>query len=359
MSLFQTTYFAGQHTNRSGPARRCGFTLIELLIVIAIIGVLATLSVAMLSGAANDAKISATQARISQIQALLKLHMEDYEVRKLPISRRVLDEYIAARSIPPEFRVPFVRNLRRQILLDMINAEMPRAVRSQRGGTGIPVDGGGNLQLAYQHNQNGRLGTFPSECNCGEGQSFENFLRTKYQAPVSGLGYLHQYLPQVKPAGVNRWGRMAGIWGQDPDDGGNLVEGDARSTAAEYLYEILKSIDVDGISAIETLGANAVGDFDGDGYREIVDAWGEPMVFDIEQPAYVGPDPATGLFAPYDPDAPADPGDPININGFVPLDPRMPARLDEVRFVVGSFRVPETLPLVEQAALGLVQVTVP
>ena len=74
---------------------RRAFTLIELLIVIAIIGVLTAMSLTLLAGASNDAKISATQSRMSQITAILQLQMEDYEVRRLPITNRVLSASVS------------------------------------------------------------------------------------------------------------------------------------------------------------------------------------------------------------------------------------------------------------------------
>ncbi len=50
------------------PCNRRGFTLVELIVVIAIIGVLATILVTKLAGKTDQAKIAAAKAQLSQIE---------------------------------------------------------------------------------------------------------------------------------------------------------------------------------------------------------------------------------------------------------------------------------------------------
>ena len=45
----------------------------------------------------------------------------------------------------------------------------------------------------------------------------------------------------------------------------------------------MNQIDFDGSSALDALGDSAIGDSDGDGQLEIVDAWGEPIRFLFHQ----------------------------------------------------------------------------
>ncbi len=68
-----------KQTNRwNGSARACGqntafgFTLIELLVVISIIGVLASLVVGISAGASTSKKISATQVKLKELEALIE-----------------------------------------------------------------------------------------------------------------------------------------------------------------------------------------------------------------------------------------------------------------------------------------------
>ncbi len=94
--------------------RRKGFTLIELLLVIAIMGVLTTMALAVLRSANESAKVSATQARIMRIEAILKSEIERFEVRRLPLSRGALRQAVMdnASTMPGVPRpIPFIERL--------------------------------------------------------------------------------------------------------------------------------------------------------------------------------------------------------------------------------------------------------
>ena len=100
---------------------RPGFTLVELLFVIAIIAVLGALSAGILSKARKDAQISATESRITQIEAIMQTVMEDFEVRRIPV--RLTRDPLTRDPIDPIQ----VRNNRRQIIAAMMLAEYPSA----------------------------------------------------------------------------------------------------------------------------------------------------------------------------------------------------------------------------------------
>ena len=57
---------------------------------------------------------------------------------------------------------------------------------------------------------------------------------------------------------------------------------EAAANKSEFLYQILANINVDGVPAVDQLG-QAIGDTDGDGVLEIVDAWGEPLYLQWQQ----------------------------------------------------------------------------
>ena len=61
-----------------------GFTLVELLLAMSIIAVLASLALVVIGDAQQDARVGATQARISQLHTLMLERFENYEVRRLP-----------------------------------------------------------------------------------------------------------------------------------------------------------------------------------------------------------------------------------------------------------------------------------
>jgi general secretion pathway protein G len=67
--------------NRSKPARRQGgFTLIELLIVVAIIGIIASLAIPNLRDAMDRAKQNGTMANMTKIGNALEMYSVDHNV---------------------------------------------------------------------------------------------------------------------------------------------------------------------------------------------------------------------------------------------------------------------------------------
>ncbi len=57
---------SGQSTGREG-----GFTLLEMIVVVAIIGILATLVVVRYTGKTDEAKVAAAKSQISQIESAI------------------------------------------------------------------------------------------------------------------------------------------------------------------------------------------------------------------------------------------------------------------------------------------------
>ena len=231
--------------------RRSGFTLVELLLAISIMAVLATMTLALMRSATEDAKESATLARISKIEAMLQLELENYEVRRLPISLANLELLAgtADRNV--------IRDLKRQIIADLISAEMPR-----------PDLVGVDPVLSVG------MGQFPSiTIPLGASESFDEWLSNNYPG-------LHSELTQNRydSAGVlywrNKFNPMPGVAGTGNEDFNNF---------GEYLYEILSRLNVDGTSGVEVLGNVSIGDSDEDGIPEVVDAWGNPLQMRILQ----------------------------------------------------------------------------
>ena len=263
-----------------------GFTLVELLLVVAIIAVLATLSVRVLGSAQNDARVAATQSRVRIIQRILEAELENYEVRRLPFLPAVLsltqklvipgtgggvwaDRQVPGTPIsatnPQIFNVHF-RNLKRMFVADLIRAEMPN------GRQDIPTV----LPPRPPQLPNRPTVPFPSD---------------NLTAYLGSLG-----IPSTDPdlnairafelsGGISFWS----TWTFDPSGSNDAMTLNARSReqrladSAEMLYALLNQIDFNGTSALDSLGRNAFADTDGDGQLEIVDAWDEPLGFQFHQ----------------------------------------------------------------------------
>ena len=271
-----------------------GFTLVELLIVVAIIAVLATLSVSVLGSAQNDARVAATQSRVRIIQRILEAELENYEVRRIPFLPAIFN--LTQKLVGPTgggsggpggsgvwadrqqpgvpigagnpaiFNVHF-RNLKRMFVADLIRAEMPNGRQDipmaipPRDPTSTPprpvVPFPSDNLTAYL----GSLGIPPTDPDLSAIRAFE----------LSG--------------GISFWS----AWTFDPSGSNDTTTLNARSReqrladSAEMLYALLNQIEFNGTSALDSLGSNAVADTDGDGQLEIVDAWDEPIGFQFHQ----------------------------------------------------------------------------
>lgn len=93
--------------------RHQGFTLVELLLVIAIIGVLASLGFSLIGSAERDALETRTQAGIERISNVLNRKLEDFRYRTLPVRMPV--------GAPPEE----VRALHLQAMAELLRVEFP------------------------------------------------------------------------------------------------------------------------------------------------------------------------------------------------------------------------------------------
>lgn len=250
--------------------RRAAFTLVELMIVISILGVLTTLSLVVLRNSTEQAKESATRSRMEKIESILQMELEMYETRRLPISNRELLQYIQANGYPESQRANVLLNLRRRILQDLINVEMPRLVVI-----------GGNSDTSH-------LGVFPSTNQSAHlstenipqdfPPSFDAWLNTAFPIP---------YSPNPDFPGVTLSARLKQLLLASADLGfWRMYENNNNlNLSGEYLYLLLSRINYDGVPAIETFNKNSIADTDGDGLLELVDAWGEPLNMAIYQVA--------------------------------------------------------------------------
>ena len=232
--------------NNNPKVSRHGFTLTEVLFVIAIIAVLGAMAAGILGKAKRDSEIAATRARITQIEAIMQTVIEDFEVRRLPVSN--LPELIGAEGDTDEYLQ--VRNVIRRIRAALLQAEFP----------GPQVVGG---EFVARPLVTGHFAPAGAQAPGTEPLgNFRTWMMNKYgEAVITALE------GQVNTAEMTYWQTVGG----DVDQPG------------EYLYKILERIDIDGISALEVLGTRVIGDTDDDAVPEIVDAFGNSMQLRIVQ----------------------------------------------------------------------------
>lgn len=257
--------------------RRRAFTLVELLLVITVIAILASLGVGVMAQAQNDAAVAATRSRITLIEKILEVELEDYEVRRSPVSVGDLNELVSGSALSTGRNLLHVRNLRRMIIADLIRTEMPDGSRS---GTQV-------------------IGRFPSESLATYLSSIG--ITTDISDPsVFVLSAGAEVVVNPYPQQTLRWNTWLTDWTvRNTPNPGNPVDltlwpliddsvpGDGVFEDAvqrsELLFEILQNIDVDGVPAVELIGSASIADTDGNGFNEIVDAWGEPMFLQWQQ----------------------------------------------------------------------------
>jgi len=80
------------------------------------------------------------------------------------------------------------------------------------------------------------------------------------------------------------------------------TEPTAEHEPAECLYLLLESMEEGGDTALDAFGSSEIGDVDGDGFPEILDAWGNPIYWLRWAPAYL---PSPAQYGP--PQAASDP----------------------------------------------------
>ncbi len=217
--------------------RRCSrrsFTLVELMLVITIITVLASSALFALYGATEDARERRTQAQIAKIHQLIMERWESYRTRKLPI------------QIPPAAPVGVRSQVRLFAIRDLMRMELPDRISD----------------LTFS----------PAPARIATG--VDTFITVNIRPPSlwrmyrrrAGLGRVNP--PPPWPSQVPRVVDLvsSGQW-TIPHQG------------AECLYLIVGSMREGDDTALQFFKESEIGDVDGDGHPEILDAWGRPIEF--------------------------------------------------------------------------------
>lgn len=263
--------------------RRGGFTLIELLMVVAIIGILLTLSVVVMFGITDQASEEATITTLQKVNRLLELRIESFDRAFPGISQNWEIAFIghvareaAAREGVPE---PRVRALLQKFAADSpvwsilgkkaaFRFEFPQ--RMEELLAGAPFDNDNNTIT--------NTNTIPDN------------LEFRLLRPIAAQQLRTE--TGAEPTVSDITIRTDELWVKH-----NL---DRKSESSELLYFFLfyagnfGSVEVSQDDFKET----EIGDTDGDGLPEFIDAWGQPLRFYRWPTRLIDPGLPTAPFVP-------------------------------------------------------------
>ncbi len=211
---------------RKRSDRQRAFTLIELLLVMSIIAILSALGASVLASAEQDALESRSKAGIERISMVLNRKFEANTYRILPAR-------LPGGSTPAE-----VRQFRDQAMAEFLRVEFP---------------------FVFDHVNESEV--FPQN-----------------QGPLGGpLTLVGQYMPaNARPQISSRYfSRLEGT-------PGGVVAATEENQSAELLHAILSlNFDEFGQPLSAVLHEREIGDTDGDGFFEVLDAFGDPLDFSL------------------------------------------------------------------------------
>ena len=220
------------HPTRNGR-RRAAFTLTELLVVIMVISILASSVLFAMYGAIEDAKVKRTKAQVTKLHDMLMTRWESYRTRPI----RLLNLPAQARR-----NAKGVTAARLNALRDLMRMEMPDRKTDV-------LDGPVSYSFVYPDSQ-------------AQPQTATVTIR---RPAIS-----REYLRRARAVYNN------GVW--------TAPNWSVTFQDAECLYMIVASIRDITSNGLDFVREGEIGDLDGDGMPEILDAWGKPIVF-IRWPA--------------------------------------------------------------------------
>ncbi len=273
MSLSHNTnlQMAKQHRPDTSLRRR-GFTLLELLGVVAIIAILMSLTFVVMAGVVQQAEEEATKVTILKVNRLLEQRIEAFD-RAFKGSRR--DDYVKGtvellRQIDGRFDY-FRQNPSEAppaILLLARKAgfrfEFPQRFVELVAGFDTPPSGPG-LTGAVTDSVTGMPGS----------------IYTRQAYPIARTQLISEGIPAPTVTQINT--RVSENWAkhQTYESAATASEDVHSSESSELLYFILIESGTFGSSPVDadSFTAAEIGDVDGDGLPEFLDAWGNPLRF--------------------------------------------------------------------------------
>ncbi len=261
-------------TTTNHPHQRRGFTLIELLMVIAIIGIMLTMSLVVMFGITDQASEEATNTTIQKVNRLLELRIDAFN-RAFPgiqanwetafighVAREVADR----ESVPPARVEALLKRFAEgspvwQILAKKAAYRFEFPQRIEEILAGAPFD---NNQITFTASGSTLNNPIPDT------------LERKLLRPIATQQLIDGYdgvAPNLAPSVDDITRRTNTLWNKHMQD---------RTTeSSELLYFFLFHSGNFGSAEVsrDEFTEKEIADTDSDGLPEFVDAWGQPLRF--------------------------------------------------------------------------------
>jgi prepilin-type N-terminal cleavage/methylation domain-containing protein len=215
------------------PDRHGGFTLVELLISIMIVTILASMVLFAMASVTETARVDRTRAQITRINELLLEKWESYQTRRVPPTLREW-EMLQTADGAAQMQPRFVGRNRLQALRELMRLELPDRITDVTDPPKVLVDP----------------------------------VRRRPLRPALSRAYVRLAQKRTAAAGTT--------WS-------------AQYQQSECLHLILSQMREADFSALEFFSENEIGDLDGDGMPEILDAWGTPIRWLRWAPGFISP----------------------------------------------------------------------
>lgn len=275
------------------------FTLVELLIVIAVIGLMASMITYALLGAQSDARAAKTRGTIQKLSEVVLQQWEEFRYRPVDIRRdakRKDLETTAGNTFYGQVVSRDVSRLRMLIQRDTMRMEMPDRITdllygpTQLNAIGFSKNPAGVIQYAsiktarsvpkrfgslYATLQNSIAALQLQEQSVAfqfrdvNQKRWENFVLSDLSLTPLASGTCSPFSP------------VASLWIEpsSPPAGwqGGAIEWERSIQPSELLYLMVSVANYGGSSALELFRPSEIGDPDLDGLLEFVDAWGNAI----------------------------------------------------------------------------------
>lgn len=242
-----------------GYVRRHGFTLVELLVVISILGFIGGMFAVAYSGAQQESNAQKTRSTVEKISRIVVSAYEDYTSEPLAIDYNLLWDdmtwmnWTFLNTNVNERARSRIQRIDRTALLyvrDRIRLEMP------------------------DHPDDIKWTRARTNSINGSGVDPDFIIRTVL---AGSRGEISLLVSTALPTRAIRLMRKLSVIDSGSSYYRPIVNWELTNANAELLFAIVEDATADGATALEAFGASEIGDTDGDGLKEFIDAWGNPI----------------------------------------------------------------------------------